>query len=84
MPNMRIRSKVAVTTQIPISTMTLVDMIRDEHRVKITNLFELALETYIAEHYPDVVEKVEASEESMVATEESVEEIDMEADHEEG
>lgn len=66
MPNMRIRSKVAVTTQIPISTMTLVDMIRDEHRVKITNLFEAALEAYIAEHYPDVVEKVEATEESMV------------------
>jgi len=62
MPNMRVRSKVAVTTQIPISTMALVDFIRDEHRIKITNLFEVALESYIAEHYPDAVEKQEHAE----------------------
>lgn len=59
MPNMRVRSKVAVTTQIPISTMAVVDIIRDEHRIKITNLFEAALEAHIAQNYPEAVEKYE-------------------------
>ena len=59
MPNMRIRSKVAVTTQIPISTMAVVDIIRDEHRLKITNLFEAALESYITENYPEIREQYE-------------------------
>ena len=57
MPNMRVRSKVAVTTQIPISTMELVDKIRDKHRIKITNLFEIALESYISQAYPDLLEE---------------------------
>lgn len=59
MPSMRVRSKVAVTTQVPISTMALVDIIRDEHRVKITNLFEAALESYITKNYPEVREQYE-------------------------
>lgn len=62
MPRMKIRSKVAVTTQIPIATMEKVDKVRDEHRVKITNLFEDALEAYIAQEYPDVLEVVEETE----------------------
>ena len=62
MPNMRIRSKVAVTTQIPIRIMEMVDYIRDEHRIKITNLFEAALERHIEEAYPDAVEAIVESE----------------------
>jgi len=62
MPNMRIRSKVAVTTQIPIHIMEMVDFIRDEHRIKITNLFEAALEDHIEEVYPDAVKAVAVDE----------------------
>jgi len=62
MPRMRVRSKVAVTTQIPISTMEKVDKVREEHRIKITNVFEDALESYISQEFPDCVEIEEASE----------------------
>lgn len=71
MPNMRIRSKVAVTTQIPIRIMEMVDYIRDEHRIKITNLFEAALESYIEGEYPEAIEAiVEGETENVEATEE--------------
>lgn len=66
MPNMRVRSKVAVTTQIPISTMELVDKIRDKHRIKITNLFEIALESYIAQEYPDIADNASETPEKAV------------------
>ena len=71
MPHMRIRSKVAVTTQVPIRIMEMVDFIRDEHRIKITNLFEAALESYIEDEYPDAVAAlVEGDAEEVEATEE--------------
>ena len=69
MPHMRIRSKVAVTTQVPIRIMEMVDFIRDEHRIKITNLFEAALESYIEETYPDAVSSVDETEEEVTEEE---------------
>tara|TARA_R110002020_G_scaffold354243_1_gene567016 strand:- start:159 stop:317 length:159 start_codon:yes stop_codon:yes gene_type:complete len=51
--------------------MEMVDYIRDEHRIKITNLFEAALESYIEGEYPEAIEAiVEGETENVEATEE--------------
>tara|TARA_R110002020_G_scaffold302570_1_gene517917 strand:+ start:83 stop:232 length:150 start_codon:yes stop_codon:yes gene_type:complete len=49
--------------------MEMVDFIRDEHRIKITNLFEAALESYIEETYPDAVSSVDETEEEVTEEE---------------
>ena len=51
---MRQRTKITVSTQLPVELVDRVDAVREKYPIKLTRLFELALDCYIAEEYPDL------------------------------
>ena len=51
---MRQRTKITVSTQLPVELVDKVDAVREKYPIKLTRLFELALNTYISEEYPDL------------------------------
>ena len=51
---MRQRTKITVSTQLPVELVDRVDAVREKYPIKLTRLFELALNSYIDEEYPDL------------------------------
>ena len=51
---MRQRTKITVSTQLPVELVDRVDLVREKYPIKLTRLFELALNNYIADEYPDL------------------------------
>ena len=51
---MRQRTKITVSTQLPVELVDKVDAVREKHPIKLTRLFELALNSYISDEYPDI------------------------------
>tara|TARA_B100001245_G_scaffold59718_3_gene41102 strand:+ start:83 stop:292 length:210 start_codon:yes stop_codon:yes gene_type:complete len=51
---MRQRTKITVSTQLPVELVDKVDAVREKHPIKLTRLFELALNSYIEDEYPDI------------------------------
>jgi len=51
---MRQRTKITVSTQLPVELVDRVDAVREKHPIKLTRLFELALTSYISDEYPDI------------------------------
>ena len=51
---MRQRTKITVSTQLPVELVDRVDAVREKHPIKLTRLFELALNDYIDSEYPDL------------------------------
>ena len=51
---MRQRTKITVSTQLPVELVDKVDAVREQYPIKLTRLFELALNSYIDEEYPDL------------------------------
>ena len=51
---MRQRTKITVSTQLPVELVDKVDAVREKYPIKLTRLFELALNSYIDEEYPDL------------------------------
>ena len=51
---MRQRTKITVSTQLPVELVDKVDAVREKYPIKLPRLFELALNSYIDEEYPDL------------------------------
>ena len=51
---MRQRTKITVSTQLPVELVDKVDAVREKYPIKLTRLSELALNSYIDEEYPDL------------------------------
>ena len=51
---MRQRTKITVSTQLPVELVDKVDAVREKYPIKLTRLFELALNDYIDSEYPDL------------------------------
>jgi len=51
---MRQRTKITVSTQLPVELVDKIDRVRDKFPIKLTRLFEVALESYIDDEYPDL------------------------------
>tara|TARA_R100000656_G_scaffold119193_1_gene93039 strand:- start:494 stop:703 length:210 start_codon:yes stop_codon:yes gene_type:complete len=51
---MRQRTKITVSTQLPVELVDRVDAVREKYPIKLTRLFELALNDYIDSEYPDL------------------------------
>ena len=51
---MRQRTKITVSTQLPVELVDRVDAVREKYPIKLTRLFELALNDYIDTEYPDL------------------------------
>ena len=51
---MRQRTKITVSTQLPVELVDRVDAVREKYPIKLTRLFELALTSYIEDEYPDL------------------------------
>ena len=51
---MRQRTKITVSTQLPVELVDRIDRVREKFPIKLTRLFEVALSSYIDEEYPDL------------------------------
>lgn len=51
---MRQRTKITVSTQLPVELVDKIDRVREKFPIKLTRLFEVALTSYIDEEYPDL------------------------------
>ena len=51
---MRQRTKITVSTQLPVELVDKIDRVREKFPIKLTRLFEVALTGYIDDEYPDL------------------------------
>ena len=51
---MRQRTKITVSTQLPVELVDKIDAVREKFPIKLTRLFEVALTSYIEDEYPDL------------------------------
>ena len=51
---MRQRTKITVSTQLPVELVDKIDRVREKFPIKLTRLFEVALTSYIEDEYPDL------------------------------